>query len=112
MSFLCPCHLSSSAVLFGCTLQHLESYFPEKGSNPCPLWWKLEVLTIGPQEVLALQFLSFLSLTLRHPSTVPLKIACDLGIKADHKTPLLSISTYACKKCMCVCQGVMAKDEH
>ena len=104
MIFLAPCHLNS-AVLFGCTLQHLESYFPNKGSNPCPPAveaWKSKPL--DPREVPALQ-LSFLSLTLRHPSTVPLKIACDLGIKADHKTPLLSISTYACKKCVCVSGG-------
>ena len=31
----------------GCTLWHVESWFPNQGSNPCPLQWKLGVLTTG-----------------------------------------------------------------
>ena len=32
---------------FGCTLGHVGSYFPDYGSNPCPLYWKHRVLTTG-----------------------------------------------------------------
>ena len=28
--------------------QHVESYFPDQGSNPCLLHWKLKVLITGP----------------------------------------------------------------
>ena len=35
--------------LFICrTLQQVGSYFPDQGSNPCPLHWERRVLTTGP----------------------------------------------------------------
>ena len=36
-------------LFFGCAWWHAGSYFPDQGSNPCPLQWKRSVLTIGPQ---------------------------------------------------------------
>ena len=33
--------------VFGCTVWHVESLFPEKGSNPFPLQWQCRVLTTG-----------------------------------------------------------------
>ena len=35
-------------LLFGHTVQHMGSYFPNQASNPCPLQWKCSVLTTGP----------------------------------------------------------------
>ena len=32
-------------IIFGCTMQHGRSSFPNQGSNPCPLQWKHGVLT-------------------------------------------------------------------
>ena len=32
-------------IIFGCTMQHGGSSFPNQGSNPCPLQWKHRVLT-------------------------------------------------------------------
>ena len=32
---------------FGCIMWHVESQFPDQGSNPWPLYWKLGVLTSG-----------------------------------------------------------------
>ena len=32
---------------FGHTAQHVGSQFPVKGSNPCPVQWRLRVLTTG-----------------------------------------------------------------
>ena len=43
-------------TFFGCTTQHVESSFPDQGSNLCLLHWKLRVLTIGN---LSLFFLFF-----------------------------------------------------
>ena len=37
-----------SVCLFGCTAQHAGSYFPDQGSNLCPLQSKCRVLTTGP----------------------------------------------------------------
>ena len=34
--------------LFGHTAQLVVSYFPDQGSNLCPLQWKLSILTTGP----------------------------------------------------------------
>ena len=34
--------------IFGHTAWHVESQFPDQGSNPHPLQWKCEVLTTGP----------------------------------------------------------------
>ena len=31
--------------IFGHTVQHIESYFPNQGKNLCPLWWKHGILT-------------------------------------------------------------------
>ena len=33
---------------FSYTSQHVGSYFPDQGLNPCPLQWKCKVLTTGP----------------------------------------------------------------
>ena len=33
---------------FAHATRHAGSYFPDQGSNPCPLQWKHGVLTIGP----------------------------------------------------------------
>ena len=35
-------------TFLGCTMQHVESSFPDQGSNLCLLHWKLRGLTIGP----------------------------------------------------------------
>ena len=32
---------------FGLTAQHVRSYLPDQGLNPCPLQWKCRVLTTG-----------------------------------------------------------------
>ena len=66
MSWICcPCVGEETAVLFylffkqvellklfiyvflflGHTLWHIGSYFPDQGSNPCPLHWKYRILT-------------------------------------------------------------------
>ena len=34
-------------LFFGCAAQHVGSYFPDQGSNLCPLQWKCRVLTTG-----------------------------------------------------------------
>ena len=33
---------------FGCVLPHVGSWFPDWGSNPCPLHWENGVLITGP----------------------------------------------------------------
>ena len=35
-------------VFSGCATWHVESCFPDQGSNPRPLQWKCRVLTTGP----------------------------------------------------------------
>ena len=35
-------------LFFGYAAQHVESLFPNQGSNLCSLQWKLGVLTTGP----------------------------------------------------------------
>ena len=35
-------------LFFGLTAWHVESFFPDQGSNPHPLQWKHEFLTTGP----------------------------------------------------------------
>ena len=35
-------------IFFGRTTQHVGSWFPDQGSNPCPVQWKCRVLTTGP----------------------------------------------------------------
>ena len=32
-------------LFLGHTLWHIGSYFPDQGSNPCPLHWKYRILT-------------------------------------------------------------------
>ena len=34
--------------LFGLTTRHAGFKFPDKGLNPCPLWWECGLLTIAP----------------------------------------------------------------
>ena len=34
--------------LFSCAVWHVGSYFPDQGSNLCPLQWERKVLTTGP----------------------------------------------------------------
>ena len=34
-------------LFFGHATEHARSWFPNQGSNPCPLQWKLDVLTTG-----------------------------------------------------------------
>ena len=41
---------TSLSFIFGCTTQHVRSYFPSEGSNPYPLQWKHRVLTTGPPD--------------------------------------------------------------
>ena len=35
------------SYFLGCATWHVESQFPDQGSNPCPLRWKPRVLTAG-----------------------------------------------------------------
>ena len=42
--YLCHSFFSS----FGQATRLAGSYFPDQGSNPCPLQWKRGVLTAGP----------------------------------------------------------------
>ena len=35
-------------LVFGCAAQHVRSQFSNWRSNPCPLHWKLGILTAGP----------------------------------------------------------------
>ena len=35
-------------ILFCHAMQHLGSFFPDQGLNPCPLHWKHRVITTGP----------------------------------------------------------------
>ena len=44
--------------IFGHTVWHAWSYFPDQGSNPCPLQWTCRILTTGlPGNSLHLTFL-------------------------------------------------------
>ena len=38
----------SCIFFFGCTPQHVGSYFLNQGSNSCPLLWKAESVKTGP----------------------------------------------------------------
>ena len=48
----CTHHLEMTMIFyfffFGHAMQHMGSQFPDQGSNPCLLQWKLRVLTNGP----------------------------------------------------------------
>ena len=46
-----PCppvlEFEENSFFFGRTMRHAESWFPDQGSNPCPLQWKHGVLATG-----------------------------------------------------------------
>ena len=41
------CPLLPLLIFLGCTAWYARSYFPNQGSNLCPLFWELGVLTTG-----------------------------------------------------------------
>ena len=74
--------LPTFIFFFGCTALHMGSYFPDQGSNPCPLQWKLGGLITGlPGNSPFLPTLwSMLFLTIAGRVTIPSYLASILLI--------------------------------